>query len=111
MKKHSGQVPAAFVLRSGAVVPYRRGPEEMQGLLEELKSAIIKDSLARAGVGADTSSMVLAVGREMIAEVTHLVDRMPPVIARGIFIKLLYDVALQRLQADIDAYQRRPPTM
>src|SRR4051812_18386173 len=111
MNNPAGFPVPAFVLRSGETVPFRRGGHEaMDGLLDELMTAIVRDALQRGQTQPDPQSLLNTVGNEILAEVTHLADTMPAVIAQGLLIKLLYDEVFARLEADMTEYQRQRTT-
>jgi hypothetical protein len=84
-----------------------RDAAKMPGMIDDLKNAIIDDAFQR--VEPNQNQSVKALGNEIIAEITHLANTMPPEISRGLLIGLLYDDVFERLKTFPRDQNRTPP--
>ena len=95
MGKQSREHVPGFVLRSGYVVPF--DGLDTRGMVDHLKNAILGESLQRIARGQNSCWDTVAT--ELVAEITHVIERMPPDIAHGLLIGLLSDAVFERLRA------------
>jgi hypothetical protein len=86
-----------FVLRSGQVVPFDE--HDPSGMIDLLKAAIMADCLQLATRSGKPLTTWDPITREIVAEVTHLAETMPPLMVRGLLIDLLSTAVFEDVQA------------